>query len=341
MNYEEAQRELKRCEQEIEKEEGELKKISNRKKSILNPEEYEERMAKKKERVEYRKELREDINKYLEDKVDVLKRLYTFVNNEIKKDKNDRINIEAFNKGYDAITGKYQVTTKDMEKLFGDKEDIDCKKDPVVCNYKYFMKTFYFILNKDNKLSVLEEMKKYLKENTQNRSVNEVVEKSSDIKAWSLQKAKDNFSNKKNMLFLVDSADIKDVIALYKFLMDKEQVKKIKSQSKEIREFVNKIKNKCYNRLHYAVNQEHLKLHHAVSVLSEWHKEHKQERKKRKLSKKEIEEHKEKQRKNSKDNWKKNKDKQIRKERNRRRGRLFFLKKKREKLLGVLKNTNK
>lgn len=256
--------------EKFKKTQEEYRKLAHRSYDRLNPEQYKKEMKKKREVNIYNKNLITLMNEFLTDKEDILKSLAHFVNNQVDEQRGSKINVKAFNKGYRAIKGNYQISTNDLKDVF-EKKILDCEKDPIVCNYKYFMKTFYSLLTPKNKMTVLEEMKKYLKSNVQSRSVKDFVLGQKNIKEWPLSKAEKEFKDK-NILNNISKMPLEELMGMYKFLVNRPQLKVLKSNNKDLKTLVSKIKDRCYCRLHYHVNKEHLKEQHALGVVEDWYK---------------------------------------------------------------------
>ena len=262
-----------------------VKKLQEEYKPLISANRYRDRLKSgrrpqgNKEKVElyrYNDGLNELLNNYIASntwgsKVTVIK---GFIDKVLDYKKNKKINIVAFNKGYNAIMGKGQITTEDMDELMNADLPIDlriptpdCKATPSTCNYKYFLKSFYNLLNKEHKVELLIELLAKVKSDTSEqggKSVNTYVDKSKET-AVSEGGIGNLIKNKTD----IGSLLLEEVISIFKALRDKEILNSLKDEfGKEV---VNNFRATCYNRIHYYINQDILKLEHTFNTLKKWH----------------------------------------------------------------------
>lgn len=264
-----------------------LKGLQEEYKKLISPNRYHDRLKEGKrqqdtsQRIElykYNNSLDDLLNGYIKNNAgkSMIEVIKSFMDKALDREKNRKINVEAFNKGYEAISGDSQITSKDMDELLNADlpEDLridtpDCKSTPITCNYKYFLKSFYNLLNKEHKIKLLTDLLGMVKESSEGgKSVNAFVDKSKE------PSVDEHFVSK----LLSDKTDIgtlniDSVIAVFKALKNKDVQKNLKD--KFDREPVNALRATCYNRLHYFINQDILKLEHTFNTLKNWHKDKK------------------------------------------------------------------
>jgi hypothetical protein len=253
-------------------------------KKIISPNHYHNRLQEGKrqqdikQRVElykYNNGLSDTLNDYIKENSgkDMIAVIKNFMENVVDSDKNKKINIEAFKKGYEAIHGNVQITELDMDELLNADlpedlriDTLDCKTIPLTCNYKYFLKSFYSLLNKRNKIELLTYLLLKVKNNDEgSKGVNAYVDRSKEP-AMTEQKVIEVIDEKED----IATMSIDKVVSIFKTLRNKDIQRSLKSRFQ--RDVVNYLRATCYNRLHYHLNQDILRLEHTFNTLKNWHK---------------------------------------------------------------------
>lgn len=184
----------------------------------------------------------------------------------LDKEKCKRINIDNFIRGYEAITNDIGVTTEEYDNILNAnldkelrKEPYNCKEMPNTCNYKYFLKSFTGILNKETKIKLYEYLYIKISAIGKHLKVSSIVKDSEPIELAELLHVIDNKIS-------IDTLTTDMIKSIYKTLENKEVLKSLKD--KYGREIINEFKNEYYQHIYYKINRDIMHLKKSFNTLT-------------------------------------------------------------------------